>query len=660
MDNNKKAVELILIGIILIVSGIFLADYIKGNAVVYSSLLVLFSSYFLKGNKFSINLLAITVSLVYVFFIYSAYPQIYYDDTGFIIRYFNNFWEGYWFKFNIQDEPVFGLSGFLYGLVGGTLCYFKLLFPEDAINLLSALGIFFTSFLIFKIQNKIFKQTNLVFLFWILCMFGNTYFLNSANKGLETPFHMAIVLGAYYFFLSGNNKLMWLFMGLSVASKLDAVPSMIILGIVYIVKIFTDKKPLDRFVLFLKNEFLYAAGVVVVYLVLTFIIFGSPLPHSGATKFTFHQSKLQHWFPFLEPLTNQNSYSFILYSFVVLYSATVFLLKKIARDERLIALVFGLSFIVTMALYYIYNPFERMMWYYPLPLFFMFIQLTVSIYYISKTIFEKYQLHFQLTLFIVLASSMFNFVIQDQGYGLRSMLTTELQREQIGYDVAARTHANDTIAAHHGLVTCRTDAYVLDMTGLNSKLMSEVNFDLLLTLNKYKPKWYENHINDWCLSILNENGSYHIDRQYYGFVQYGYQPITLFSRDVAAKHVFEKVRPENITSVKEVQSFGDVNIFISNKLELKEMNFDKFSFLNFGIDRFGIDYFLIIEEYNNDQLIYRSKIYISSVSEEIPSEKTIPIIHQIQSDNVTSLVIKSEIDWLSIHISTPILERIIY
>lgn len=660
MFREKKNVETVILAVVLVVLGVFLKDYIKVITVMYPLLLVISLFYFFKKNNISLISLVFSISLIYTIFIYAMYPKIYYDDTGFIIRYFHNFWEGYWFKFNIKDAPIFGVSGFLYGLIGGVLCYFKLVKPEDAIDLLTVVGVFFTSFFVFKIQSKIFKRVDLSLIFWLLCMFGNTYFLNSANKGLETPFHIAIVLAAFYFFIIGNGRLMWLFMGLSVASKLDAVPSMLVLGIVYLIGIGFSNKPLNSFLSFLQSEFLFAVSIIAVYLILTFVFFGSPLPHSGATKLIFHQSNVQHWFPFLEPLTNQGSYLFILYLFVILFITTFFVIHKLSLQNRLIALVFGFSFLGTMVLYYVYNPFERMMWYYPLPLFFMFIQIGVSTYFISNTLFQNRKLICQFLIFIIAASAMLDFVIQDHKYAIKALSTTEVQRMQIGYDLAARTQPQDTVASHHGLTTCRTNAYVLDMTGLNSSTTTDEKLDLGVIIHKFTPQWYETHINDWCLSILNDDGHYHIDRQYYSFVKYGYQPITLFKRDELSKHVFEKVNPENIVSFDVVESCGDFNTYISNRLEIKGLNFDKNSLLHFGNERFGLDYFLIIEEHSEEGLVYSSKIFVPSANEETPSEKITSIIHQIHSENIRKVVVKSEVDWINIHISAPVLERIFY
>ncbi len=645
---------------VTLIAGFFLKDIVKFNSILFPLLLAIASYFIFKKNQYNTTFLAISISLIYVMFIYLIFPKIYYDDTGFVIRYFQNFWEGHWFKFNVSDDPVFGLSGFLYGLVGGTLCYLKFLRPEDAIDTLCVVGIFFTSFLMFKIQLKIFKRIDLALIFWVLCMFGNSYFLNASNKGLETPFHTAIVLSTIYFFLAKKGSWMWLFMGLSVASKLDAVPTVVALGIAYLTQVLTDDKPLDRFINFLQNEFIYAVAVMSVYLVVTFLLFGSPMPHSGATKLAYHQNGSSFWFPFLEPLIDHGSYTFLLVGFLVLFSVSIVTVHLVEKKDRAISLVFGFAFIGTMILYYIYNPYERMMWYYPLPIFLLLLQISVSTFFISNSVFKHRSYIACLLAFVIFGGSMFSFVVSDNKYWLQSIKTTEFQRMQIGYDLATKAHETDTIASYHGLPICRTKAYVLDMTGLNSELATEEKLDEGNLLSKFKPHWYETHLGDQTIATLNHQGKYGIDLQYYSFVKYAYPPITVFKRDNFANYTFSKINLNNVANVKVVEPCGSFNIYISPRLELVSLPFKKSSTLFFGNDRFGTDYYLIVEEYSGDKKVYESRTYVHPLNKNIPSETVMPIAHQIHSDSVTSVVLKADIDWISVHISTPILQNVDY
>ena len=111
MFREKKNVETVILAVVRVVLGVFLKDYIKVITVMYPLLLVISLFYFFKKNNISLISLVFSISLIYTIFIYAMYPKIYYDDTGFIIRYFHNFWEGYFLCSSRYRREILVLRG---------------------------------------------------------------------------------------------------------------------------------------------------------------------------------------------------------------------------------------------------------------------------------------------------------------------------------------------------------------------------------------------------------------------------------------------------------------------------------------------------------------------------------------------------------------------
>ena len=158
----------------------------------------------------------------------------FFDDVGFTLRYMDNFSNGHFYCYNPIDGPVFGISGFLNTIFCGAIAYLKLLSSHNILLLSNVIGVFAISFLSLRIARVYLKKAYLILLIWFLLMFCVKDLLSIAFSGIETPFHLAIILASIYFMLSDKIRLMWLFLAFSVISKLDAVPIVIIIGVSYL------------------------------------------------------------------------------------------------------------------------------------------------------------------------------------------------------------------------------------------------------------------------------------------------------------------------------------------------------------------------------------------------------------------------------------------
>src|SRR6202008_4290115 len=99
-------------------------------------------------------LLVISITSLIFYFL----PRIFYDDAGFILRHLDHFSQGYWFRYNINDPPVYGISGFIHGVFCGMLCLLHLASPEQALMISNLVGFIATSWFLFLLTKTLVKE----------------------------------------------------------------------------------------------------------------------------------------------------------------------------------------------------------------------------------------------------------------------------------------------------------------------------------------------------------------------------------------------------------------------------------------------------------------------------------------------------------------------
>lgn len=90
-----------------------------------------------------VELLSIMFAILMSLFIFEvtdpfSYPFM--DDAGIVMRYLDNFRNGLFYVYNAQDGPVFGISGFLHGVLSGFFVYFFGVSSEMALVLANFMG----------------------------------------------------------------------------------------------------------------------------------------------------------------------------------------------------------------------------------------------------------------------------------------------------------------------------------------------------------------------------------------------------------------------------------------------------------------------------------------------------------------------------------------
>ncbi len=458
-------------------------------------------------------------------------PISYVDDAGFILRYLDHFAEGCFYCFNVEDGPVFGISSFVYGLMAGFLTWTHLLNPEGALNYLTYAGVFMTGFLFFKVLRQVIPSQGGVMVLWFLLMTCSHSMAFIYNSGMEAPVHFSLVLTALLFFLQRKERLMWLFLAISVISKLDAVPLVLVVGIFWLVENWGDLVQFDWYKKRYRDALLYGLVPVLVWIGFATIVFGGPLPQSAYAKVFFHGHAKGGWFPFIERFMESGYQSvFLAFSLILFLIHLGFVAARRSGSRQL---VFGFAFLATLLLYYFYNPGERMLWYYVLPEGLMLLQLCVSLYWVWGWIPDRKWLVGAMIGLCLSAGFAFMFTwihtLKAIDYQRSYQSTVEGERQRVGSYLGRVVQASDTLQSGHGLISRRVKGYVADETGLNFRLATTLEHKNTALWAQLHPKWIVMHGFNWEVNKLNEF-PYKLDTSFYDVLTYGYPTWRIFKR----------------------------------------------------------------------------------------------------------------------------------
>ncbi|MEM0995566.1 MAG: hypothetical protein AAGN35_00740 [Bacteroidota bacterium] len=500
----------------------------------------------LRGRKLSGALLGeFGLGCMAIGYIAFVDPIIFVDDVGFILRYFDNFREGCFYCFNVEDGPVFGISSAVYGLLGGLLTGLHLMGSETAIHFLTYAGVFAYVVLLFRILRELIPAPGLVALLVILVVTHNLSVQKIFNSGMESPVHVSIVLAALLFYLRRNHRMMWLFLALATISKLDVVPLVLVVGLLWLIENWEGLFPIHPGNALWRSAVLYGVLPVVLWVIFAVLVFGSPLPQSAYAKVYYHNHAQGSWFPFLAHFTKSPYRSPLFYTMLVAFCMHIG--ATIATRKRLGPLVFGFSFLATMVLYYYYNPAERMAWYYTLPETLMLLQLAVSVHWLWTRLAEVPR--FAVVAFLLGISFTLSWSSQiEEIKRLRTYeYAVEKERERVGVYLGIAAGPRDTLMAGHGLNARHHPGYVLDQTGLNSRLMTDFRRNTDSAIAVLQPDWIVMHGTKWEVQKLSKQ-PYIPDTAFYDITGYYYPTWRVFRRaDSWEESVgLYRIGPENI------------------------------------------------------------------------------------------------------------------
>jgi len=466
-------------------------------------------------------------------------PDFFFDDAGFVLRYLENFRNGYWFRYNITDGPVYGISGYIHGCFTGILCFLHLAKPELALKISNYTGFILSAAFLYGIFTTLVKPRWKAIVCWFIAATTCKMYITVARCGLETPLHISLMLGAVFFLLSNRTKLFYVFTALFITSKLDAVPvAAVLLGLNFL-KLFFEKKGSRNIKKILLDFFLCFVLIVTLGLGSIYLTFGNILPQSAYAKLYYHGHPDNSWFPFLEYFTDNKlrlALTGLLLLFGILHSGEILFKKKITLS---IHYIFGLMFLSVMAMYYWYNPGEKMMWYYAMPEMLLYLQIIYSFYYFIHGYFNKkiFTLGWLGTTFIM-AALLWITVYNGIRFLQDDIRPVENERTALGNMIATMSDKDDILLSYHGLISYRFPGYVLDGSGLNSKIVTDLKRNDKTIIEKYSPDFIVNHAFEGSLEIYNQF-NYELVGIYRDVSERGYLPWVVLKKTNGKKHLLK-------------------------------------------------------------------------------------------------------------------------
>ncbi|HRH02242.1 MAG TPA: hypothetical protein PLN13_00860 [Bacteroidia bacterium] len=573
-------------------------------------------SFFPKFIRPNYQLVYFGLSLLFASIVFENYSPYMFDDSAFTLRYLDNFWEGFFYHYNKSDPPVFGISSFTFGIFTGLWCWLHVLTPEQSIHFTSFLGVVAVSFLLLKILRELVKENALVLVLWFAIIFSSKMFLNVAKSGMESPFHVSIVLLAILLFLQNKSRWMWLLLAISVISKLDAVPVVFVIGLTFIITNRSNFSPIN----FRNNsirEFCYFAVLpILIWVLFATVVFGSPLPQSAYSKIFLHFHPSDYWFPFLKYYLQAGRVQLVFRIFGALFLAhlTFALLKH--KKVSFKPLVFGMSFIAVMVLFYFYNPGEQMTWYYVLPDLLLLTQLVVSANFFIQ--FIRYSPVRISTALISLCFFLSWTGVDLLGgkYWMETYLErVERERLEIGKYVGTMVGKNDSIMSNHGLPVRHVKGYVIDMSGLNSKFAASFQIDPEQLFKSHHPQWAISHNSVPYAALMSQNG-YAPVRLFYDVTEYAFPQWCLYRKlkPMEAKGVFKPIDSLSIVNCRPSYN-GGILLYTKDTLTVKIDSSNFVNQINFGIKRGSLPFVLEIQKLKNNQVLSMDSIAISEFAE---------------------------------------------
>jgi hypothetical protein len=490
------------------------------------------------------RLLALAVPLI----VHFADPPMWLDDAGFILRYFAQAQEGCFYCFNASDGPVFGISSFLFGALGNALAWTGLLSPEQCLLVLTYAGLYLATLAMHGLLRHVIRLPLALPVAFLTVLTLNKSFWVAGNGGMEAPLHLAICLFALQAFVQARHLRMWFMLALAVISKLDAVPLVLAVGGLWAIRERRHALPLSTRNPHWRALVLGGLAPVLLYIGVAILLFGSPLPQSAYVKAFLQTHPDDSFFPFLSYFILNPLRLATLCAALLLFIAYQLVLWVRRDADWTTQTAAGWAFVAVMGLYYLYNPAEQMVWYYVLPETLLLIQSVVAFAGLSKLLPTRLAFPVYLAGTALAAVALLTYTYYTVNWFRRYERWVEVERSAIGHAIAERTQPGDTLMAGHGLLSAYTSAYVIDITGLNSKLATDYDRDYIRMIEALRPDWIVLH--GWG-SLFGTLSSlpYEADTAHYDVTLHRYAAWRVWRKvpEGQLRHHWERVQGEAIS-----------------------------------------------------------------------------------------------------------------
>lgn len=439
-------------------------------------------------------------------FLYETWPHTFFDDAGFIMRYLDNLKEGVWFHYNAGEGPVFGISGIIHGMLASVWVTFFQMTPERALHVSNLMGLFACVWLLAAIIRKLTENVVLGYASAAVVILFSKSFCDVLFTGMETPLHIAFILAALYFLVHGNTKGFYLFSSLSIISKLDAVPVTGFLMLIYAARRLQKIKIPQLINEEWKSITFFFLVPLLLWIVAAYFYFGSPFPQSAKAKVLYHSGAASSRFPFLEGFTGDIYKYPMLILWLLFFLIQLLLVKRTNGKSVTLHFSLGWMFVGIMLLYYFYNPNERMLWYYALPDFLLVGQCVYSSVWIAS-----WAKDWKKFLMPVLLIPFWTIYLKPDAEGAKNWMyvyleRVERERYEVGKFIAKEGLPSDTLIAWHGLLARPFPGFVIDGTGLNSKLAVDFKLNRDSLLAELNPRFGIHHGYPQINASFSEHG----------------------------------------------------------------------------------------------------------------------------------------------------------
>ncbi len=530
------------------------------------------------------------------------------------MRYLDNLQQGVWFHFNANESSVYGISGFVHGLYCSLLVKVTGISAERSLHISNLTGLFFTSVLMLRIIRKLLPEARLEYVIVILALLYSKYFCDVYFQGMETPLHIATVLAAGHFMLQNKLKLFYGFSALAVISKLEAVPVVTVFFIIHKLPNLTRA----RFKPFVKENLfaflVYFILPMLAWVVFSTLFFGSPMPQSAKAKMLYHSGAIQSAFPFLEVFLQDSFRQPLLMLLFLFFVVQLFFAQKSNGDSILKHFVFGWMFFGLMVLFHFYNPNERMLWYYAFPDFLLLLQCLYSAAWLTSNLPEQ-SLRLRYSIFTIAFVFFLKFDTDGARYWMFSYLErVEQERYEVGKHVAQKASPSDSLLAWHGLTSRPFPGFVIDGTGLNSKLALSYKLNRDSLIERFRPRFIIHHAQGYLVECFSAH-NYRIVDVYGDVTLENYEPWILWERPANAqdKNQVMVLQKDDVSAGEIAQGISFVKITgneIQFETDTRHMQLKKLWFVFEG--RAENEREIKLEIFDKDSLVDSHKLTVKS------------------------------------------------
>ena len=415
-----------------------------------------------------------------------------YDDGAIVLRYMDKFAQGGFYQYNLEDPPVFGISGFLHGILAGLLAKSHLLSPKNSLLFSNMVGVGLVSAATMLILRRCSSSGLTVLLAWILTLSAAHLFVTTAFQGLETPLHLGFVLLAFWTYLDRRSRAMWFCFALAVISKLDAAPVVAVLGSLRLAELAAARSGRLIWLREIRNAMVWAGIPLAVWVGFTMWLFGSPMPQTVYAKVVYHghtESRLAFFREWVRIDDNLNWMH-------VVVALSLPVLARFRRPvlgvTRVSTLALPFCVLALVVLYSIYNPGERMPWYFVLPQFLLLLSAVIAGLGLLARLTRRSSLVGLATagvVFAVLVPGYLDRSLKSARYVTTHILRSEPERAAVGAYVREHAAPGDRLCTGHGYTAREAGIYVIDYSGLNSPVVTDLKKQNKGIIGELKPEW---------------------------------------------------------------------------------------------------------------------------------------------------------------------------